>query len=375
MEVTGWIPYWRKDKGVADVVAHITQFTSVMPFGYTVLPDGTINDAMNWGIEPWTTLVTSARANNVKIIPTVMWSNPDAIDAVLTDPVARAQHIENIMTIADDNKYDGVDIDYEGKYARTSPYFSLFLKELSARLGTRILSCTIEARTPINDLYDGPPPTDMIGKYANDFVEINKYCDRVQLMTYDQETADVSLNKAASSSPYIPVSDPRWVQKVINLTTQTISKNKLSIGVATYGYEWAATPLQESGFRYDLQWAFNPAYAIEVEDKFGVKAVRNMAGELSIAYLPSPAAQSTPPTDTSVATTASNNPNVSTSTASNDTPPTIAPTFNILWWSDPVSVAAKVMLAKQLGVRGIAIFKIDGGEDPGLWNILPKPAK
>jgi peptidoglycan hydrolase-like protein with peptidoglycan-binding domain/spore germination protein YaaH len=376
LEITGWIPYWRKEKGVAEAVAHITQFTSVMPFGYTVLPDGRINDAMNWGIEPWTTLVVAARANSVKIIPTVMWSNAEAIHATLSDPGRRAAHIENIIVLAEDNKFDGIDIDYEGKYAMTKPYFSLFLKELSARLGSKTLSCTIEARTPLEDMYDGLPPADMIGKVANDFMEINKYCDRVQLMTYDQQTADVSLNKAASSSPYIPVSDPRWIEKVIALTSKDIAKNKLSIGIATYGYEWEATPLQISGFRYDMQWAFNPAYATEIQQKFGVRAVRNMAGELSIAYLPTALAVTTPPTDETTATTASNNPKAKiTTTSSNDTPPAIAPSFNILWWSDSVAIAQKVALAQRLGIRGVAIFKLDGGGDPGMWGVLPRPAK
>jgi spore germination protein YaaH len=332
---------------------------------------------MNWGVDPWTTLVTVARQNNVKIIPTVMWSNGDAIDAVLSDDAARQNHIEQIITLIEDNNFDGVDIDYEGKYARTKDSFSKFLKELKGRLGSRILSCTIEARTPLADLYDGDPPADVIGKYANDFVQINKYCDRVQLMTYDQETADVSLNKAASSSPYIPVSDPRWVQKVIALTSKEIAKSKLAIGVATYGYEWEVTPLQESGFRYDLQWAFNPAYATEIENKFGVRAVRNMAGELSIAYLSSLEPNPAPPSDETTATTASNNPSAASETiqSTGDTPPSIAPSFNILWWSDAEAVRQKVAQATSLGVRGIAIFKLDGGEDPNLWSVLPKPAK
>ncbi|MDB5224419.1 MAG: Copper amine oxidase domain protein, partial [Candidatus Adlerbacteria bacterium] len=37
-----------------------------------------------------------------------------------------------------------------------------------------------------------------------------------------------------------------------------------------------------------------------------------------------------------------------------------------------VAIKAKVDLAKKLGVRGVAIFKIDGGEDPAMWSVLPK---
>jgi peptidoglycan hydrolase-like protein with peptidoglycan-binding domain len=43
----------------------------------------------------------------------------------------------------------------------------------------------------------------------------------------------------------------------------------------------------------------------------------------------------------------------------------------VLVWSDAEAVKAKAELAKQLGVRGIAIFKIDGGQDPALWSVLP----
>ncbi len=39
-------------------------------------------------------------------------------------------------------------------------------------------------------------------------------------------------------------------------------------------------------------------------------------------------------------------------------------------WPDAASIAQKVALAKQLGVRGIAIFKLDGGEDPNMWSVL-----
>jgi predicted ATPase len=42
----------------------------------------------------------------------------------------------------------------------------------------------------------------------------------------------------------------------------------------------------------------------------------------------------------------------------------------LLWWSDAQAIKDKVTLAKQLGLRGVAIFKLDGGEDPAMWSVL-----
>ena len=44
--------------------------------------------------------------------------------------------------------------------------------------------------------------------------------------------------------------------------------------------------------------------------------------------------------------------------------------FRLLVWPDAQTIASKIALAKSLGVRGISIFKLDGGEDPNLWNAL-----
>jgi len=45
-------------------------------------------------------------------------------------------------------------------------------------------------------------------------------------------------------------------------------------------------------------------------------------------------------------------------------------TFNLLDWSDAQSVTDKIALAKALGVRGVALFEFDGGEDPAIWTVL-----
>jgi spore germination protein len=342
-EISGWIPYWRATTGTTDLLPHIKTFTSLMPFGYIVQNDGTLSDAFSVEDTSATSTISilraAAKVGKTKIIPTVMWSNGAAISAILKSAPARQALEDRIAALASDNNFDGIDIDFENKSADTRTYFSLFLKGLYARMGKKFVYCSIEARTPPSSAFD-VIPADL--EYANDYTAINKYCDRVEIMAYDQGTIDLRLNSAANQAPYIPLADPKWVQKVVTLAAKSIAKNKIIIGVPTYGYEYELVPLTQ-GYRYNIDWALNPRYATDLASSLGLTITRNSAGELSFVY------QST--TTPATATT---------------TP------LSIVWWSDAKAIQDKIKLAKSLGVRGIAIFKLDGGEDPALWNVLPK---
>src|SRR3989344_5292717 len=354
LEVIGWIPYWRAAAGTADILPHLPSFTAIMPFGYIVQNDGTLHDAFGLDAPMSTTsatLVAAARAAKVKVIPTVMWSNGAAIHTILSNQASRVALEDRIVALVTTNGFDGINIDFEGKRAETKEYFSLFLKGLYQRVGQKLVYCSIETRIPLADRYGDTPPPPEAGQYANDYVEINKYCDRVQLMTYDQQTVDARLNKAGSEAagPYIPVSDPAWIKKVVNLTAQTIPKKKLQIGIATYG------------FRFDMQWAFNPRYATALAAAIGATPSRNVAGELSFIYNPSAVSAATKAAASvgnTLSTTSGTGLATPTTTYSgNATIPGTDGSYHILWWSDAKAIADKVALAKSLGVRGVAIFK------------------
>jgi hypothetical protein len=45
-------------------------------------------------------------------------------------------------------------------------------------------------------------------------------------------------------------------------------------------------------------------------------------------------------------------------------------TFRLVDWPDAQSIAGKIELAQILGVRGVSIFKLDGGEDQTIWSVL-----
>jgi spore germination protein YaaH len=370
-EVSGWIPYWRVATGTADVLPHLSQMTEINPFGYTVKKDGSLFDAAGIEKGDWDTLIATAKAKKVRVVPTVMWSDTDAIHTVLSNPKLRSRHIQAIVDMVNDNNFDGVDIDYEGKLADDRANYAAFLKELYTKMGKKWVMCTIEARTPPDSLYK-TIPADL--EYANDFKAINKYCDRVKLMTYDQESADLKLNDA-SKGLYTPIADPAWVTKVVNLTAKDIAKSKIIIGVATYGYIYQVMPFTDgSGYHYDLLEAFNPKYATDLAKSLSITPMRNAAGEMSFSYVPTSLSKAGLPSQSKLASYAPTGTPSSLLAAvgalqvaksqSKQSP------FYLLWWSDSKAIADKVALAKKLGVRGVAVFKMDGGEDQGMWSVL-----
>ncbi len=368
-EVSGWMPYWRAATSTKDVTPHLNELTEINPFVYSMSTTGTIIDNGPMGQAPWSTVVAAAKAQKIRVVPTIMWSNGVALQNVLSNAKARQALEVNIAKLVKTNGYDGIDIDFENKTAATKDYFSLFLKGLYSRMGNKFVTCDIEARTPISAAYYGQEIPATAGQYANDYTQINKYCDRVHLMTYDQQTVDSQLAAVAASSSqlYAPVADPAWVEMVVDLAKQSISPKKLIVGVPTYGYEYQVTAYANNQYTYDILWTFDPGYAKQIALQYGVTPVRNSAGEMTLTY--TPVSSSTTPTSP-----------LSSSPMSGLTAAAAASlyattynshlTFNLLDWSDAQSVVDKIALAKALGVRGVALFEFDGGEDPAIWSVL-----
>lgn len=374
LEVSGWIPYWRTEAGTKDAKKHLSQMTEINPFAYSVRTDGTLADTLKIEGRNWQSLFTAAEKKKVRVVPTVMWSDTNTIHAVLSDPQRRAAHIAAIVAEVEKHDFDGIDIDYEGKLAETRPHFSAFLKELSDALDGKHLSCTIEARMPLSARYAGTPPPGI--EYANDLPEINRHCDRVKVMTYDQQTADVQLNAEARKDNvvYAPVADVEWVEKVVNYMGEDIDTRKMVIGIPTYGYIYQVMPNTTGvGYGYIKVEAFNPKYATDLAKKLKITPERNTAGELSFSYVPKDQNKSLPsqaelaklaPRGTSSANLAAAGALALVKKEGRQAP------VQYLTWSDAGAIKLKVDLAKRLGVAGVAVFKIDGGSDPKMWSAL-----
>lgn len=374
IEVSGWIPYWRTAAGTKDAKKNLSKMTEVNPFAYSVRADGSLADTAKIGGSDWQRLIKDAEKKRVKVVPTVMWSDTNAIHTVLSNPTTRAAHVKAISDLVEEQGFDGIDIDYEGKKAETRVYFSAFLSELNDALDRKQLDCTIEARMPLEARFSGTPPANI--EYANDLKEVNRSCDRVRIMTYDQQTADVQLNKVARDAKeiYAPVADVKWVEKVVKYMGQDIDTKKMVIGIATYGYIYQIMPNTDgSGYGYIKVEAFNPGYGTQIAKEYKLTPERNRAGELSLSYVPKDQTSALPnqaalaklaPKGTSSANMAAAGALALAKSKQQQAP------VQYLTWSDAGAIKQKVELAKKLKLAGVAIFKIDGGSDPKMWSVL-----
>lgn len=362
LEVSGWIPYWRVAEGVKDARAHLSKIDVIHPFAYSVQPDGKLKDLAGLGKSVWTRFFRDARAEGVLVVPTVMWSDTNAIHEILSDPHKRSFHARRVLAMVKAGKHDGVDIDYEGKLAEDRDAYSAFLAEVKAGLGDKMLSCTIEARTPPESLYPAGKVPEVM-QYANDYAALNEHCDRVNVMVYDQQRADLSLNKERMGAPYYPVADLDWARKVMTLALKDIDADKLVISAPTYGREVELVVAPEWYKEYRQLWSVSEEYALDTAEEYGIVPSRNAAGELSFSYVPetSPFAAAL---GTSTANAAAHALDYATRTGE-----TVS--VNLVWWSDAEAIWQKAALGKELGLKGIALFKIDGGEDQDLWTAFP----
>ncbi len=367
-EVTGWVPYWRTATGTADVLPNLDKLTEVNPFVYTLKQDGTLFDNGSLDQEPWLSFNTTAKARGVRVIPTVMSGDRTLMERILNNPASRTALVNEIVTTVQTKGFDGIDIDFEGKSADSREGFSAFLRELSGRLGNKWLMCTIETRIPLADQYYGVSALPSgAGQYSNDLAVINQVCDRVRLMAYDQQRIDRSVDAQydARGELYAPVADPAWVEKVVNYMSKDISKDKMLIGVPTYGYEYVVTTYANNQHDYDILWTFNPGYAVPLAQQYGITPGRASWGEQHFTYF------STLPTSTAPSNLGANSwmlASAAASTFANQGNSNMS--FRYVVWPDAQSMQGKIDLAKRLGVRGISVFKFDGGEDPNIWNTL-----
>jgi spore germination protein YaaH len=356
----GWLPFWKQESGVLDVLRNFQKIDELNPFSYEVNSKGVLIDKLGLDAGFWPATRAVMRRANVKVIPTIAWFDGPGIHKLLSNKKTRIAHENAITKLVTDNKFDGIDIDYEAKLEETNPYFSLFIEGLAIRLHPKrkLLVCTVESRTPLASLREIFP--DDVPR-ANNYAVLNRYCDQVRIMAYDQGLVDFKLDTTkGNGNVYAPIADPEWVEKVIRETTKEISPKKIVLGIPTYGYMYAVN-WDNGALTYRRLRAINYLPAMDLARELGSTPLRTSAGELGFTYTTSTFVEVSPALRRQVSSTLPQNVLSSIINSSGSI-------MRYVTFTDAEAVRQKIQLAKKYKLKGVALFKFDGEADPAIWG-------
>ncbi|MDD3269227.1 MAG: glycosyl hydrolase family 18 protein [Syntrophomonadaceae bacterium] len=161
-----------------------------------------------------------ARSLGLKNHASVVLMGQDPLHQLLASSENRARLIGNLLDEVKQNDYDGVNIDFELMAASDAANFTTFLRELKASLGPdKDLSVAVFARTG-KEKWATPYEYQKIGEIA----------DWVVVMAYDYSYTNTAPG---------PIAPLGWVKEVVAYMIDNIPREKLLLGLPTYGYDWA----------------------------------------------------------------------------------------------------------------------------------------
>ena len=231
--LTGWMPYYSVKNSMTSILANKDLMSEVSPFWYSLSSATAIKDqyASAKLTIPKKTQLDILRANGLLILPAITDGTKKLVlSGLLAKPSTRSQVVNTITKLVLTNNYDGIDLDLEGfafsdgtaSWAKTSPNWVLFIKELSTLLHAngKILSMT----TPV--VFD--PVKKRSGSYwVYNWPETAPYIDRLRIMTYDY-----SISKPG------PIGPLEWTEATVAYAASLMPPSKVWLGVPGYGRDW-----------------------------------------------------------------------------------------------------------------------------------------
>lgn len=196
---------------------------SVFSYGFTtdgelVLPalptEWMINDALSGGTKPVLTLTPFG--------PDGQFSNY-LIHRVLSDTAARNRLIRNLYETVLNQGYQGVNIDFEFILAEDRDLFTEFVRDVTYAVNELGYEVTVDLapKTSADQpgvLYEG-----------KDYPALGAAANRVLVMTYEW---------GYTYGPAMAVAPINKVREVIDYAVTEIPREKISMGVPNYGYDW-----------------------------------------------------------------------------------------------------------------------------------------
>ncbi len=309
-EYSGWIAWW--DDYLAATLAletindHSDKVKTILPVWYRTEMDGVTKEIPNAARK--SDIERLALEKGVQIIPTIANDfEPDAVSALLDNEELAQKTIDELVFLAVAKGYKGWDLDWEQMYPGDKIGLNYFVKSLSEKLHQKglVMSVTVQAKTGTS--VDAP------SSQAQDWAELAKYADQIRIMGYDFHYDESEAGAVTPLDLY---------QKMLDVAVKNIPRDKITIGLPTYGYDWIK--MEGENIQY--------------------KDVINRLEQMGVKWKRDPV---------SAALTAKYTKDLKS---------------HEVWFEDMESTRIKINMARALGLYRFSFWRL-GGEDPRIWDL------
>ncbi|WP_377889629.1 LysM peptidoglycan-binding domain-containing protein [Alkalihalobacillus sp. R86527] len=266
-------------------------------------------------------LVQLAHEQNIKIIPVVhnlLYKKGDTepskkvVQTLVSSEENRRAFALNLVKLIEKYNFDGVDIDIEDVYIEDSEKLSLLYKTIGEEMNKKgyFFSASVPSRAsdePVNPFSD-----------PFDYAAIGGAVDQFIVMLYNEF--------GWPGSPAGPAVTAGWMDKVMKYAKTRIPPEKLVAAVSVFGFDFNLDKDKSTYVTYDMAMKLKKKYKAEV--KFDE--------ERKTPYF--------------------------TYTDEEGSK-------HEVWFENEESIRAKVNLADQLGIQGVALWRL-GMEDPAMWTMI-----
>lgn len=302
--------------------ANVAQIQMLSPQWFSVNGEGKLASTLDPAV------VELARKQGVSLFPLLVNEGFDREIAhtFLTTQALQAQVISDLLQIALQNNFRGVQLDFENLEPDDRKLYTKFVKKLSKAFRKRRLQVGVAVPAPLVPApvaaADGIPIslTWLASETAMafDYRALSRAADFITLMAYDQYYTDPG-----------PVAGLPWVEACLQVVLKRVSRKKMYLGIPLYYRRWNGEERVEGTY----------PEALALAQEQGVNPELNpIHRELYFRF------------------------------EASETP-------NVVWLQDAGSVRERLLLARKYRLRGFSAWRL-GHEDPQAWTAaFPAAAK
>lgn len=322
--------YVDREDSYQSLVKNIDQITILGPQVYTVDSLGVVFGQLD------SRVLALAKAHRVKVMPLVVNEafNQPALRKLLSDTAARARATRSLVQLCQQYGYWGIQFDIENVNIQDRDLLTTWYRETANALHSAgfTLSIAVVHRTEDNA---GPTAYHRFlqdsWRAGYDLAALGKAGDFISLMTYSENTR---------RTPPGPVAALPWMRDNIEYFLRYVPREKLSLGIPTYGDHWytredRTIPERARSWAETVGWTWGAG----IVERYGAIMQWDSVAGVPYAYFSN------------------------------------GGVYEWVFLENARSFREKLNLARTYRLRGFSVWVL-GPEDPGIWEILraePKP--